>query len=287
MEVDGISELISTDAGMHIVKLTERRDGEMPSFEEMRLELTNRMQLDEAKVELLRATESLRDSVFNAENLNEPGKKLGVAVQKAVGVSRIQQDGLFSNSLLINAAFSEDVLEGGHNSDVIELSSNHFVVMWVHKHSPAEVMPIDQVRDEIIARVTQRAALAAVTVEADSALQALHAGTGVEAYAISKGYEWQVELAAHRGNSAVPSPILTRAFQLPVPGVEKSEFEFVLAPNGDALVFELTRVTVGDYSLMSARQKQELLQQVTGEFGGLLNVEHQKALRDRAEITVI
>jgi hypothetical protein len=39
--------------------------------------------------------------------------------------------------------------------------------------------------------------------------------------------------------------------------------------------------------LMSARQKQELLQQVSGEFGGLQNVEHQKALRDRADITVM
>jgi peptidyl-prolyl cis-trans isomerase D len=287
LEVGGVSELTDTDAGVHIIKLTERRDGQMPSLEEMRIELTDRMQLDAAKVELLRTTESLRDSVFNAENLNEPGERLGLTVQKVAGVSRVQQEGLFSNTTLVSAAFSEDVLDGGHNSDVIELSSDHFVVLWVHKHSPAEVMPIDLVREEIVARITQSEALAAVTAEADSALQALHTGTGVETYAITKGYEWQVELAAHRGNSAVPRSILQRAFQLPAPGEEGSEYEFVLAPNGDALVFELTRVTAGDYSLMGARQKQELLQQVSGEFGGLLNVEHQKALRDRADITVI
>jgi peptidyl-prolyl cis-trans isomerase D len=287
LEVGGVSELINTDAGVHIVKLTERRDGEVPSLDEMRIELTNRMQLDAAKAELLRVTESLADSVFNAESLDEPAKKLDVTVKKALGISRAQQDGLFSNTSLVSAAFSEDVLDGGHNSDVIELSSDHFVVLRVHKHSPAEVMPIEQVREEIVARITQGAALAAVTAEADSALQALHTGTGVETYAISNGYEWQVELAALRANSAVPASILQRAFQLPVPDEGKSEFEFVLAPNGDALVFELTRVTAGDYSLMSERQKQQLLQQVSGEFGGLLNVEHQKALRDTAEITVM
>ncbi len=287
LEVGDVSQLINTEAGVHIVKLTERRDGEIPSLDEMRLELTNRMQLDAAKVELLLATENLRDLVFNAENLDEPGKKLGVVVQKAAGVSRAQQEGLFANASLATAAFSEDVLDGGHNSDVIELNSDHFVVLRVHKHSPAEVMPIDQVREEIVARITQSAALAAVTAEADSALQTLHSGTGVETFALKRGYEWQVELAAGRGNSAVPASILQRVFQLPVPDKGKSEFEFVLAPNGDALVFELTRVTAGDYSLMSARQKQELLQQVSGEFGGLLNVEHQKALRDTAEITVM
>lgn len=287
LEVGGVSDLINTQAGVHIVKLTDRRDGEMPSLDEMRAELTNRMQLDAAKVDLLRTTESLRDSVFNAENLDEPARKLGLTVQKAADVSRTQQDGLFSKPSLVTAAFSEDVLDGGHNSYVIELSSDHFVVLRIHKHSPAEVMPIEQVREEIVAQITQSAALAAVTAEADYALQALHTGTGVDTYALNNGFEWQVELAAHRGNSAVPVSILQRAFQLPVPGEGQSEFEFVLAPNGDALVFELTRVTAGDYSLMSARQKQQLLQQVSGEFGGLLNVEFQKALRDRADITTM
>ena len=287
LEVGGVSQLINTEAGVHIVKLTERRNGNVPSLEEMRTELTSRMQLDAAKIELLRATDSLRDLVFNAENLDEPGKKLGLTVQKMAGVIRLQQEGLFSNRSLITAAFSEDVLDGRHNSDVIELNSDHFVVLRVHKHSRAEVMPIEQVREKIIARVTQSAALVAISAEADSALQALHAGTGVETYAINNGYEWQVELAARRGNSAVPISILQRAFQLPVPDQGESEFEYVLAPNGDALVFELVRVTAGDYSLMISRQKQQLLDQVSGEFGGLLNVEFQKALRNRADITVI
>lgn len=287
LEIGGVSGLVNTEAGVHIVKLTERRDGQVPSLDEMRTELTNRMQLNAAKAELLRATESLRDLVFNAENLDGPGKKRGLTVQKTVGVSRAQQDGLFSNTSLVTAAFSEDVLEDGHNSEVIELNSDHFVVLRVNKHSPAEVMSIDQVREEIVARITQRAALIAVTAEAEFALQALHTGTAVETYAINKGYEWQVELAASRGNSAVPAPILKRVFQLPIPDDGKSEFEFVVAPNGDALVFELTRVTEGDYSLMSVRQKQELLQQISGEFGGLLNVEYQKALRDKAEIDVM
>jgi len=79
--------------------------------------------------------------------------------------------------------------------------------------------------------------------------------------------------------------VLQRAFELPVPTAQKSVFEYVLSPSGDALVFELVRVTPGDFTVMSQQIKQQLEQQVSGEFGGLTNVEFQNGLRAKADIT--
>jgi len=285
--VGGVSAPVQTDAGLHIIKLTERRDGKMPDLEELRMELTERIQTDDARVELLSTTESLRDYVFNAEDLQDPAEQLGLTVKQSDGVTRSQQEGLFANASLLAAAFSEDVLEGGHNSEVVELGSSQFVVLRVRKHSPAQVKALDIVRAEIIQSITESTALAAVSVESERALQALHSGAGVEAFANENSYEWQVELAATRGNTLVPPAVLQRAFELPVPAAGQSAFEFVLTPQGDAQVFELVRVTTGDYSVMAEREKQGLDQQLSGEFAGLVDVEFQNALRNRAEITVM
>ena len=282
-----MSGLVETDAGLHLIKLTERRDGEIPSLDEIRLELTERIQLDNASAELLRATESLRDLVFNAEDLADPATQLNLTVKQSAAITRAQPEGLFSNVSLIAAAFSEDVLENGHNSEVIEIGSNRFVVLRVRAHHRAEVKDIELVRDDIEARITERAALAAVSVEADRALSSLRSGQGVEAFANENSYEWQVELAANRGNTLLPRAVLRRAFELPQPSEGQTEFEYVLNAAGDAQVFELVRVSTGDYAELDENQKQGLSRQVSGEFASLIDAEHQNSLRAKADITVM
>jgi len=287
LEVGGISGLVQTDAGLHLIKLTERREGKVSSFDELRGELQERIQVEAARAELLRTVESLRDYVFNAPDLAEPSEELGLTIKQSEPVFRSQQNGLFSNASLLAAAFSEDVLEGGHNSEVIELGNSRFVVLRVAKHNPAEVQAIEAVRQEIVLRITENTATAAVSAEAQKALQALQSGTGVEAFANENSYEWQVELASSRGNTAIPAPALRRAFELPAPAEGESTFEYVLTPTGDALVFELVRVAVGEFSVLGESEKLGLTQQLSQEFGSLVNVEYQNGLRDRADITVM
>ncbi len=287
LEVGGVSAPVQTDAGLHIIKLTERRDGKMPALEELRHELTERIQVDDAHAELLLTTESLRDYVFNAEDLSDPAEKLGLHIKQSEAITRSQQEGLFSNAALLAAAFSEDVLDSGHNSEVIELSGNQFVVLRVRTHSPTKVKALALVRDEIVQGITDRAAQAAVSAEALRALSVLRGGAGVEFFANQNAYDWQVELAASRRNSMVPHTILQRAFELPVPTQGQSVFEYVLTPEGDAQVFELVRVTEGDYTIMAEQEKQGLDRQVSGEFSGLIDLEFQNALRERADITVM
>ena len=287
LEVGNVSPPVQTDAGLHLIKLTERRDGKASSLDELRGELEERIQVEAARVELLRTVESLRDYVFNAADLAEPSEELGLTIKQSEPITRSQQDGLFSNASLMAAAFSEDVLEGGHNSEVVELGNNTFVVLRVRKHNPAEVQAMETVRQDIVLRITEGAALTAVSAEALRGLQALYSGEGVEAFANENSYEWQVELAASRNNPTVPASVMQRAFELPPPAEGESTFEYVLTPAGDALVFELVRVTAGDFSVLGERDKLGLTQQVSGEFGALVDVEYKNGLRDRADITVM
>jgi len=287
LELNVVSEPVQTDAGRHLIMVTERNDGKVADLEDMRAELEDSIQADEARVVLLRTVEALRDLSFNAEGLDGPAQELDLVVQQAEGITRSQPDGLFANPSLVTAAFSDDVLEAGHNSEVIEHSGGRFVVMRVRRYNEPEVKPLASVREQIVADITETSARAAVAAAAEQAVQALRSGTSVEEFAKREGYEWQVELGASRRNTVVPGGVLQRAFELPAPAEGLASSDFIMTPTGDAQVFQLVRVNAGDYESLAEAEQQLLRQQVSAEYSNLVDTEFQRGLRSDAEINVL
>jgi peptidyl-prolyl cis-trans isomerase D len=287
LEINVVSAPVQTDAGTHLIVVTERREGEVASLEEMRGQLQDSIQAEEARIVLLRTVESLRDLSFNAEDLDGPAAELELTVEQTRDITRSHADGLFANPSLLAAAFSEEVLTAGHNSEVIELGGNQFVVLRVRQHNAPEVKALELVQDEIVAIITQNNARAAVAAAAEDAVQQLRSGTGVEEFALREGYEWQVELGAGRRNTTVPRDVLQRAFELPVPASGQGTSEFIVTATGDAQVFELVRVNAGQYEQLTEAEQQLLQQQVSAEYSNLVNTEFQRGLRDNADITVL
>ena len=287
MEVGQVSAPVVTEAGTHLILLQERRDGKAPSMEELRPGLEEQIALSEARVELLRTVETLKDLAFNADNLDEPATELGLEVAVADGVTRNQGDGLFANSTLLQAAFSDDVLNAGHNSDVIEIDQNTWLVLRVREHYPEEVMPLAEVREQIVAAIADGRARAAVERAAREAVARLRDGTSVEELAVEAGYEWQVELGADRRNPVLPREMLAGAFQLAAAEEGASLFEYVLSRSGDALVYEVARVTPGELEALPEVERTALQQMVGGEYGQLVDTEYRLGLRDSAEINVL
>ncbi len=287
LAVDEVSAPVTTDAGTHLVLVTERREGSAPELDELRPRLEEQLQLAQARGELLLVVESLRDLVFNAEDLSRPASELDLVVQRSEPVARDQAQGLFANPALLNAAFSEEVLEAGHNSDVIELGEDRFVVMHKHKHNQPQLRELADVRDEIAAIIVEQSARELVAAEADRIVQELATGASMEQVAADAGYSWQVELGADRRNGAVPREVLARAFELPAPTEGHTLVDFLMAPSGDAQVISLTGVNPGKFEALEQNARVSLLRQVSGEYANLVDSEFQRGLRESADISVM
>ncbi len=287
LELNTVSEPVETEAGTHLLLVTERQEANPPGIDELRMELTERIQLSDARAVLLSTIEQLRDQSFNAPDLDGPAAALGLEVQQSEPITRNQADGLFANDSLLAAAWSDDVLNAGHNSEVIELPNNQFVVLRVRQHNQPEVRPLDEVRDEIDGLLTEQAAREAQAVEAESALAALREGTSVEDYANATGYEWQVELGATRDTETLPPALQRRVFQLPAPEEGNSLYDYAREANGDINVFELDRVTAGELEQLAADARAELRARLINEMGSLVLDEYQRGLRASADISVM
>jgi peptidyl-prolyl cis-trans isomerase D len=118
-------------------------------------------------------------------------------------------------------------------------------------------------------------------------MKELAAGAAIDQLASNGGYSWQVELAADRRNSAVPAEVLTRAFEMPVPGQGEKLLDYVITPQGDAQVLSLMQVTPGRLEQLEQAAVVSLQQQVSGEYASLLDNEYQQGLRERADISVM
>ncbi len=287
LEPGDVSGPIETEAGTHLIVVTERKKGEQPSLQDVRAQLQEQIQGDDARVVLLRTMESLKDLAFNAEDLGYPAKELGLVVKQADGVTRTNNEGLFSNSSLVEAAFSEDVMSSTNNSEVIELTADRFVVLHVRKHNAPELKPLSSVKDEVVAAVAGETARVAIEAEAERALEQLRGGLAADQFASSQGYTLQVELGVDRRNTTVPPQALRRIFELPPPAADKPSTDYIIAPTGDVLVVELMRVSAGDYKGLQGAEREQLQQTLSGESGNLINDELQRGLRDRADISVL
>ncbi len=287
LDVNQVSPPVKTDAGTHLVLVTERRKGEVPPLDELRPQLEEQLQLAQARGDLLLAVEQLKDLVFNAEDLSRPAKELGLEVSRSEPVARDQSEGLFSNPSLLSAAFSEEVMEGGHNSDVIEIGDNSFVVLRQYKHNEPQVRDLAQVRGDIESILKEQSARAMVAAAADRAVQEIAGGASIEQVAASGGYAWQVELAADRHNTALPRDVLSRAFEMPVPATDEAQVDYVMTPAGDAQVISLLRVNPGQLEQLEPAAKASLQRQVSGEFANLLDTEFQRGLRESADISIM
>ena len=79
LAVDVVSEPVQTDAGIHLILVTERREGKAPTLEEMRPRLEEQLQLCAGAWWICCSPlKNLKDLVFNAENLDSPAQELSI-----------------------------------------------------------------------------------------------------------------------------------------------------------------------------------------------------------------
>lgn len=277
---------VETEAGTHLILVTDRREGSEASFDSVAGELEDRIQRREASADLLRDVELLRDLAFNAADLGEPAAELDIDVSSVDSVTRNQTEGLFARPSLLSAAFSEDVLEAGHNSDVIELDSEHFVVLRVARRRPPEPLGVDDVREQIAALLRDEAARKLAARQAQALLLSLEAGTPVEDAANEAGLQWQVELGARRDSPRLPLAVRERLFEWPEPGQDAPRRAIVDSDPYAHYVVEFVRLSEGTLDGAAEADLARLRTRVSAESARLFQQQFETALRSRADVEV-
>ena len=153
LQADQVSEPVRTSYGFQLIKLTDLKAPEVPSLESMRDQLVQELKVEQVERRFVEASQQLANLAHEASDLSEPAAALGLTIETIGPVERLDGEGLAANPKVMNAAFSDDVLNNGFNSDLIELDADTVAVVRVKQHLTPEQRPLADVRDDIRARL--------------------------------------------------------------------------------------------------------------------------------------
>lgn len=278
LSVGQVSEPVKTDSGYHLIKLVDQQTSEKPTFEQRKADIAQRLQESGAQPELARNVEKLRDLVFNSDGLSGPAQQVQATVHTSDWLDRKSADPLLSNPKVMAAAFSKEILQDRNNSDVLELSPDHFLVLRIKEHTEAAPKPFEQVKPAIVEAVKQRRAAEQLTADAQQLLKQLREGGDFVKLASQQGYTARSAEKTLRTNGSFNAELLRAAFALPK--TEQKPADSLQLDNGDIAVVQLEEIIDGAADSLAPTQRDALVAQ----YGKAGFASFMEDVRQKAEV---
>jgi peptidyl-prolyl cis-trans isomerase D len=241
-----VTEPVLSQFGYHLILVQEIQPEVGPEFDEVRGQVEQAVRKQEAERLLADYAERLSNMAYEHPDSLEPAAQaLGLEIQTSDWMSRGGGQDLLAAREVIAAAFSDDVLLRGNNSEVLELGQERMLVLRVNEHQEAAVEPLKEVRDQVVELVRQEQAQQAARSQADAALARLKEGATLEVIQADSGFELKQPGNLERTSTAAPAPLVREVFKLPRPVGDTPTYSVADLGNGDYAVVALTGVTDG------------------------------------------
>jgi peptidyl-prolyl cis-trans isomerase D len=196
------------------------------------------------------------------DSLQGAADALGLEVKTSDWLTKEGGPGIAQNEMVVNAAFREEVLETGNNSEPIELGDNHLMVLRILDHQVAEAQPLESVRDKVTDRVRDMKARELTRARGDSLLKELRSGKPLADIAGAQRIELKTTGLIGRNATDPESRIVTEAFLLPsVADKSLSTAGFALE-SGDYVLLSLEEIKDGDFSSLSQADQRNVRQEL-------------------------
>ena len=145
-----ISEIVETQFGYHLIKLDDVRSETVESLEVKRYEFEDELKADSITSMFYDLSERLASTAYeNPDSLDVVVEELELKVASTDYFTRSSGKGVADNEKVRNIAFSSLVLEQGSNSDIIEISPTHVVILRLNEHVPATAIALEVVSSRI------------------------------------------------------------------------------------------------------------------------------------------
>jgi peptidyl-prolyl cis-trans isomerase D len=284
LKVGEVSGPVKTDAGTHFIKLLAEKNSTPPSFEEQKAAIEEQLKRAEAEVNFVAQLEKLRDLSYNAENLAEVAKELGLKVENSGLYERSKGKGLLASPKVTEAAFSDEVLREGNSSEVIEIDSSNVLVLKMTEHKPSQVKPLAEVKEQIVNTLKDQKARVLLSEQSNKFIADLNAGSTLADLSVAAGLESKEFKEATRNTADADGDVLRHAFSMPKPAAGKPSVGNVMTSGGDMAIVVVQSVSPGSFEKVTPEQKTTISAQLASIYGRNDFSGFQKFLKDSADI---
>ena len=264
-----VSEPVRTEFGYHLIRLGDLRAGKSLTFADVRDELVERLRENAAADQYGEQVDELDERALESfDGLAPVAEALGEELGTVDNFTRNGGLPLGFAPELVSAVFSIEVLEDGENSPVIDLGDGRAVVVRVTEYRDAEVKPLDEVRDQILARLESEAAVTRLSEVGAELLDALNGSASRDAVDLPEGAEWQLAQGLRRGTQDLPPDLTADLFRAPRPADAGDAYRGLLLASGEFAVYRVTNVAAGTPDNYSQEDRDQRKNQLAGRVGG-------------------
>jgi peptidyl-prolyl cis-trans isomerase D len=278
LEPGQISDVVKTQFGYDIIKVTDKKAGTTRTLNELRQQLTDQLSYERAQTQAGDLASNLEKLITKASDLDKVAKAQGLNVQESGFFARDEPIlGLGPSPEAASRAFEMKV---GDVSPALRASRGFVFITLVAKQDPYEPK-VDEVKDRVRDEVIKQKARDLSKQKAAEVAAKLKGAPDFEKAAKAAGVEAKTtELIARDAplpDLGVAPAVQETAFTLPVGAVSDP----ISVANGTAVVKVLQKqeTTVEDYTAARDRFRDEVLADRRGRFFGAYMTKAKQRMR--------
>jgi len=209
-----ISDVVESDFGYHIVRVTGVRGAQTKPFDEVRAPIEADLKRQAAGKKFAEIAEQFSNAVYEQpDSLKPVADKLKLTVRTVEALTRAGQPAApnapqIFNQRVVEALFGADSLSSKRNIEAVEVAPNTLVSARVLEHRPAAARPLADVSGAIKARVEQREAARLARAAGEQKLAALQQSASDAGFGAPR-------VVSRTNPEGLPAPALTAVMRPP------------------------------------------------------------------------
>jgi len=282
--VGEVSQPVVTESGIHLIKVLAKSEAESLVFAEERDRIEQLLRAEQAAEKLATYVEKLKDQTYSADSLAPAAESLGLSVKVSQPFSASGGEGIAAHPQIVKAAFSEDVVNHGYPSEVVELGEQHYGVVKLKEFIPAHKAPLASVEAGIVETLTAEKARQKARRAAADIIGRISTGEALATLAAAEELKLETASDVTRFDAASGKEVVEAVFAYPS-STSLPVYGSVEAASGDMVVYGLTGISAGTSEKLSASEKSALRQSLVQQHAVREFIAYIDALEAAAEIS--
>jgi peptidyl-prolyl cis-trans isomerase D len=235
---DDVSAVVKSDFGYHIIKLTDVKPEQISAFDEVKESIIIEVKTAKAEEEFYIVQQDIAEAAFEIpDNLDQVAELAGKPILTTSLFSRNNAPVEVSNPKVLADAFSAKLIEDRFNSEVIELSQTHIILVRVAEYEPQRTQSIDEVTAQISQTLSTQDAQQAARDWANDVKTKLANNEDVSSQLDTLEVSWEEQKNVSRTDSALSRNVVEAVFKLAA-----NEINVIDLVAGDISLLQITQI---------------------------------------------